>query len=206
MNYYHGECSGNAHDMLLGMDDEPLGTIGERIKNLREETGLSQEELGAALAQVGYKALGQAAISHIEKGRKEPTPAGLVAFARYFGTSVDYLLGVTNNQLSSEDIEEELAAGGIGGRFERVMARLSPARREQVVEYADYLASLDQVSVKRTQNLRDLHGALNELRQLVPANTLNSFLTLLGRGDASMARELLVLLNPEQERVDLFKD
>lgn len=66
-------------------------TIGERIKALRCNRGISQSGLGSLL---GIK---QTAVSMIEKGTNQPTVSQIEVLARYFAVSTDYLI------LGSED-------------------------------------------------------------------------------------------------------
>lgn len=61
-----------------------------RIKELREQKGISQLSLGL---RVGCS---QNTISKIENGEVEARASVLVEMAKYFGVSVDYLLGVSN--------------------------------------------------------------------------------------------------------------
>ena len=61
----------------------------ERIRNLREDKDLSQEELARYLhcTQVCY--------SHYETGKRDIPTAVLIALAEFHNTSTDYLLGRT---------------------------------------------------------------------------------------------------------------
>lgn len=67
-------------------------TFGERLKAERIKRGLTQSELATELG------LNQSAISKFEYGIKEPAKNTLVAFAKYFGVSTDYLLGLKDNE------------------------------------------------------------------------------------------------------------
>lgn len=69
--------------------------MGERIKKLRDEAGLSQREVAEMLTARGYSH-SQASFSHIEVGRNQPTVPVLLELARIFDTTVDYLLGMTD--------------------------------------------------------------------------------------------------------------
>lgn len=60
--------------------------LGPRIAALRRASGLSQGELAERL-QVSTSAVGM-----YEQGRREPSVETLVALARTFGVTVDYLL------------------------------------------------------------------------------------------------------------------
>lgn len=57
-----------------------------RIRELRLEKGLSQEELGKVLNVSGRT------IGHYENGSREPTPEALNKLADFFGVTIDYLL------------------------------------------------------------------------------------------------------------------
>ncbi len=63
-------------------------TIGERIRNLREDLDLNQTQLGNAVNMTQRK------ISYIECGKYEPSIEDIVAFCQYFRVSADYLLGI----------------------------------------------------------------------------------------------------------------
>ena len=60
--------------------------IGKRIKEIRTERGLSQEKMGEALS------VSQDTISLWEQGKSVPTAEYLIAMARQFDVSVDYIL------------------------------------------------------------------------------------------------------------------
>jgi len=66
-----------------------IEAVGERIRVLREKSGLSQKRLGEALG------LHYTAISHVEAGRRALSYEPLVKAADALGCSVDYLLGRT---------------------------------------------------------------------------------------------------------------
>ena len=60
--------------------------LGPRIAVLRRSAGMSQGELAQRLQ------VSSSAISMYEQGRREPSAEILVAMARTFGVTVDYLL------------------------------------------------------------------------------------------------------------------
>lgn len=64
-----------------------------RIRNLREDRDLSQTKVAKMLgmSQTGY--------SKYETGENDIPTAVLIKLARFYGTSVDYLLGETNSKL-----------------------------------------------------------------------------------------------------------
>lgn len=69
--------------------------LGARIAALRRKEGMSQAQLAARL-QISASAIGM-----YEQGRREPSADTLVALAREFGVSTDYLL--TGRPLDSRD-------------------------------------------------------------------------------------------------------
>ena len=65
--------------------------FSERIKELRRKNKLSQEALGKILG------LRQDAISTYERGKNYPEVRNLLILADYFGVSLDYLMGRTDD-------------------------------------------------------------------------------------------------------------
>ncbi len=66
--------------------------FAERIRELRLERGLTQEELGEI---IGVKRF---SIYSYEKGRACPEMKGLVALAEFFDVSMDYFAGRTEKR------------------------------------------------------------------------------------------------------------
>lgn len=62
--------------------------IGNIIKELRGERGLSQQALAKAIG------VSQKAIDYWERGVNEPKASYIILLADYFGVSADYLLGI----------------------------------------------------------------------------------------------------------------
>lgn len=64
----------------------------ERIRGLREDNDLTQEEMGKILKAT------QKQISNWETGRNEPPYDILIKYTNYFKVSADYILGLTNKK------------------------------------------------------------------------------------------------------------
>lgn len=62
--------------------------FSERLRELRQERGLGQVQLAKELD------VGKSVISLWELGKCEPTLSKLIAMARFFGVSIDYLAGL----------------------------------------------------------------------------------------------------------------
>lgn len=67
-----------------------------RLKELREKRKLSQVRVAMDLN------MNQTSVSRYETGEREADYDTLIAFADYFGVSVDYLLGRTDNPKVAE--------------------------------------------------------------------------------------------------------
>lgn len=67
-----------------------MSTFGDRLKELREEVNLSQQELGITLN------LSQSTIAYYESNKKQPSQATLKKMAKYFNVSTDYILAETD--------------------------------------------------------------------------------------------------------------
>ena len=64
--------------------------LGKRLKELREEKGLTQKELAEKLN------LHSVTYLHYEKAQREPPLAVLAQMAIFFDVTTDYLLGLTD--------------------------------------------------------------------------------------------------------------
>lgn len=60
----------------------------ERLRELRQEKGIGQKALAKQID------ISHGAISLWENGQREPTMSNLIVLAKYFGVSVDYLIGL----------------------------------------------------------------------------------------------------------------
>ena len=69
----------------------------ERIRELREDSDLRQIDVAKILkmSQTGY--------SKYETGENDVPTSVLIALARYYNVSTDYLLGLTNNPTPYSD-------------------------------------------------------------------------------------------------------
>ena len=63
-----------------------------RIKNLREDSNINQTQLA------GYLGMSQTGYSKYETGENDISTQVLIKLANYYHTSIDYLLGLTDNR------------------------------------------------------------------------------------------------------------
>ncbi|ARJ20487.1 XRE family transcriptional regulator [Bacillus thuringiensis] len=75
--------------------------LKERIRFLRKERNLKQDELGKA---IGVNA---ASVSKFETGLKSPSRETLQRMADFFNVTADYLLGRSNNRQLNEMLDQK---------------------------------------------------------------------------------------------------
>ncbi len=68
-----------------------------RLRDMREDRDLTQRELAE------YLHIRQNTYSQYENGRRELPIDALIALARFFGTSTDYILGLTDEKRPYSD-------------------------------------------------------------------------------------------------------
>lgn len=89
---------------------------GIRLKQLREEKGLKQEEL-AQLLSVSPSAIGM-----YERDYREPSDELLIKISEYFQVSTDFLLGKTDirQPISQEAFEKNLLSSKFAEKYKRL--------------------------------------------------------------------------------------
>lgn len=75
-----------------------MPTFGERFKELRLDKKMKQEELINDFNKKFHYSFTKSAVSQYENDKRIPEIQALNDFSNYFGVSVDYLLGKTNNR------------------------------------------------------------------------------------------------------------
>lgn len=69
--------------------------IGDKIKKLREENGLMQQDVCNTLD------IEQSTLANYENNRRVPKTDILIKIANYYGVSLDFLVGMTDNRFNS---------------------------------------------------------------------------------------------------------
>lgn len=67
-------------------------TLGSRLKELREEKGMTQKDIAELLG------ISDVGLGNYERGVRNPDPDTLKRLSEIFNCSVDYLLGNTNKR------------------------------------------------------------------------------------------------------------
>lgn len=102
--------------------------------------GMSQAELIGILRENGFEMM-QQRLSHYMQGRNYPDPPVLKELAHAIGVSADWLLGLTEQQLPAEDLNEMASRARGEGRIDKIMRQLPPEQQREVLSYAEYLLS-----------------------------------------------------------------
>lgn len=100
--------------------------LGARIAALRREAGLNQAELAKQL-QISPSAVGM-----YEQGRREPSADTLVAIARLFQVSLDYLLTGSAQDPEAEQLEQLLRSRIASANQRLEERRERPFSREEL--------------------------------------------------------------------------
>ena len=105
--------------MKCSMPEIELKSIGERIRQLRKQNGMTQEQL-AELLDVSIQM-----VSNLERGNKAIRISNLVRLSEILGVSTDFIL---TGRMNDVDI------GGDAGKF----AELSEQNRNMIRMLIDY--------------------------------------------------------------------
>ena len=72
-----------------------MPNFNERLKLLRTEKNLSQQDLADQISLIlgGSKSCSKSSINMYERGEREPDASTLCRFADFYGVTLDYLVG-----------------------------------------------------------------------------------------------------------------
>jgi len=105
-------------------EEQPVDMFKERLKNAREQRGLSQAQLAAK------SKLPPASVSHFESGPRKPSFDKLKALATALDVTTDYLLGRSD----TPDVSEKTV-----GRLHRDLHKLTAQDFELAKDFVDLL-------------------------------------------------------------------
>lgn len=107
---------------IEGVGDLDQEALGQRLRQIREYLGLSQQYVTTATG------ISRSAISEIERGNRKVDSLELRKFARAYQTSVGRILG---------DLE---ASASAFSALERAMVDLTPQDQDEVLRFAEFLS------------------------------------------------------------------
>lgn len=79
-----------------------MATLGERIRELRTEFGLRQEDFGRQINVV------KSAVSHYENNKNTPSDELKKKMCAYFGVNMEYLMGLSNERDKTPPSSDQL--------------------------------------------------------------------------------------------------
>lgn len=113
--------------------------FGKRITSLRNERGLSSEELSEIIS------LSEKTIIKLESGQRNPTIPEVAVFGRFFNVSFDYLLGKSEDRIAKDFIEE---AGG-NRRLASILQLMRSLSKEEAEAVLQKLLTMDLTSPEK---------------------------------------------------------
>ncbi|MBM7592219.1 helix-turn-helix domain-containing protein [Brevibacillus fulvus] len=102
--------------------------FGERLRILREEKNLKQEELGEVLG------VGKVTIHGYESGKRKPSFEILIQIANYFQVTTDYLLGLTTDRTPPAKID---IINQNAQKLNEFLAELDKNKQDQFFEFLE---------------------------------------------------------------------
>lgn len=96
-------------DFLLGLKEEPASYQrgAFRLKSLRAEKGFTQQDIADILN------VSTAAVGRYERGEREMSYSQLITVADYLDSSIDYLLGRVDVNVTNKNAPPALAEGAV---------------------------------------------------------------------------------------------
>lgn len=119
-----------------------MTNIGAILSELREERGLTQREL----AEIFH--LSTSTISAYETGTRMPVAENIIAYARYFDVTADYVLGLSSSLTPPSVLEEELQAGVTIGTTVEYIRTLLPTQRVSLLNILHDLSVYAEMAQK----------------------------------------------------------
>ena len=122
--------------MIVIREKREMYTI---VKELREQKNISQLTLATRIG------CSQNTISKIEKGECEPRANVLVEMSKYFGVSVDYILGISDVKNYAESSKRYGKVQNIGTEYQEKINQLSDKSKKVAQSVVDRLAEIERI-------------------------------------------------------------
>lgn len=112
-------------------------SFSEKLRKLREEKGLSQEELAKELDTP------RSSITHYERDNKRiPRTSRLIKIASFFEVSVDELLN--GDSIDSQGNKTNINDENIELFFDEIR-KSSPEKKEEIIQYWDFIKNKERM-------------------------------------------------------------
>jgi len=113
--------------------------LGEILAELREDKDLTQQQLADLLH------ISNSTVSAYELGNRVPSADTLVLFARFFGVTTDYLLGLTDDPAPPAFLKEDFHGGQTYLSIAGKLRKLLPEQRALLLGVLDNMALCAEV-------------------------------------------------------------
>lgn len=110
---------------------------GNRIKSLREEKGIKQDELAKILL------ISPSAVGMYERDEREPNDEITLKLANFFDVTTDYLLGKTDIRYTGEIIDDTLNESMIG-MSKKDYEKLTETQKKQIRDFALFVKNQNE--------------------------------------------------------------
>lgn len=151
--------------------------VGARLKALRKRRGLTQGQVAE------YAGISQSTLSEIERGEIAPkTIDAIVNLTHYFGTTADYLLGLSDDPSPRRDAP----LPEVTRSLLEILDELSEGRRAELLAHARVLYEAEQaVSVREYRRMRAVAVRMPDGKRM--AKVLDDALRAGSSGDLAAA-------------------
>ena len=189
--------------------------IGNRLKQLREERGLKQEELAKEFS------IAPSTIGMYETNKREPNNEITIKLANFFNVTTDYLMGVTDirepiDGLNTSFLDED-SKKNVYGIYEAMHKQMKLDKQKACIQILgtvkagyDWLAEENVIGyITDKDTVKDYEKNINEYYALKVIG--NSMLPLLSEGDLVIVHDqddvesgqtAVVLINGEEATVN----
>lgn len=152
--------------------------IGNRLKQLREEKGLKQEELAKFLS------VSTSAIGMYERNAREPNNALTIKICNFFDCSIDYLMGITNIRKPIDGLNT---------------SNLSEENKKELYNIYEYMQNQKELDKIKNNDLIDLKKQLQ--KKDISTSQIEKLISYLSNNVNKIAtyefEEFLSTLNPD---------
>ena len=170
--------------------------IGERLKQLRIKNGLKQQELADMFG------LSSGTISFYESEQRKPDMDFIVAIAKYFDVSTDYLLGLTN----AKD-KENIDISKVTGLNDFSLTILEKSSKEKNNTAADIINTIVVMSsFKMLVNLiNDKDKDIKEVQEDIADSKIKDILTMDKEQQKAILSKLLPMYKEDVSKLRDFE-
>lgn len=157
-----------------------------RLKMLREEKGLTQSDLAKVIGVKTPQAIGT-----YESGKRDIATKYLISFAKFFGVSTDYILGIDDNRIPENEKLNNLLTIPVLGKIPAGKPILAT---ENIIKYLPI--SAEMFSIKNESELFFLEVSGESMNKVV---TNGSYVLVKKQETAENGNIIVAIANDDNE-------